>query len=424
MITRAPWDAVVVGAGPAGAVTSLLLARAGSRVALLDRHVFPRAKPCGDCLSPEATRVLDRLGVLPSIEALAPARLDGWRIQAQDGRSFSGTFERYAAGDARVRSALAIPRARLDAALLDAALDAGVVLHAPLRVDRLLRDGERVTGVIARDEENRETRFDARVVIGADGLRSVVARRAGATAPPGPLRKLSLTLHPRLRSDFTRGFGEMHVVDGGCIGIAPVEAGDEVAHNVTFVTLAPSRHGDPDETIDAMLRAASGLAERRDELCAALAGAPSRLASGPFDRPVRFAVADGLALVGDAAGYYDPFTGQGVYQALTGAERLAHVLGAALRSDALTVSASALRPYADWLMRTRRPARTVQRAIEYVTARPRLMARCTRALGRAPLFADTLVAVTGDLVPARSLIGRPLLSVATAFIETRSRSTA
>jgi menaquinone-9 beta-reductase len=424
MITGTVWDAVVVGAGPAGAVTSLQLARAGHRVALLERRVFPRAKPCGDCLSPEAARVLDRLGLLPQIDAAVPARLDGWRIWAPDGRSFRGTFERHARGDARVESALAISRERLDAALLDAALAAGVELHAPLRAERLLRERAAVTGVLARDEQNREVRFDARVVVGADGLRSIVARQADATAAPGPLRKLSFTLHPRLSTGFTGGAGEMHVVRGGCIGIAPVERGDGPLYNVTFVTLAPSPHGGARETIEAMLRAAPGLADRLPELRVALGECAKPLASGPFDRPVRYAVADGLALVGDAAGYYDPFTGQGVYQALSGGERLARVLDDALRTDARTIGADALAPYARWLARTRRPARTVQRAIEFVTSRPRLMARCTRALERAPLFADTLVAVTGDIAPARALVGRPLLSVAGAFIETRSRSTA
>ena len=69
------FDALIVGAGPAGSTTALLLARAGFRVALFDRNRFPRPKPCGDCLSPEASRVLQRLGLLNRIEDLQPTRL-------------------------------------------------------------------------------------------------------------------------------------------------------------------------------------------------------------------------------------------------------------------------------------------------------------------------------------------------------------
>ena len=69
------WDAIVVGAGPAGSATALLLARAGAKVLLLDRAKFPREKPCSEYLSPESTRVLQRLGaaVLDAVAAAAPA---------------------------------------------------------------------------------------------------------------------------------------------------------------------------------------------------------------------------------------------------------------------------------------------------------------------------------------------------------------
>src|SRR5690606_11921911 len=88
------------------------------------------------------------------------------------------------------------------------------------------------------------------------------------------------------------------------------------------------------------------------------------LASGPFDFPVRRVVADGCALVGDAAGYFDPFTGQGIYQAIASAELLAQEAAAALRAG--DVSAARLEAYARRRRALLRGARTVQRAIDEV----------------------------------------------------------
>lgn len=413
------FDVIVAGAGPSGAVTALGLARRGHRVLLLDRQTFPRAKPCGDCLSPEATRVLARLGLLGAVEALAPARLRGWRIWSPDGASFRGAFDVAARSDARVATAIAVSRERLDPALLAAAIDAGVELRAPMRVEQLLAEDGCCIGVVARSGARRY-RIHARLVVGADGLRSVVARRAGATRRPGPLRKLSFTLHPELPAGFTRADGEMHVVAGGCVGLAPVEARDPATHNLTFVaeTRVAGRlaRRDPAALMRSLLAAAPGLRDRLPALLDALARCGPPLASGPFDRPVRFVTGDGIALVGDAAGYYDPFTGQGVCHALTGAERLAAVAADALDASGDGVSARRLQSYARWATRTRRPARAVQRAIEFVTARPPLMNRFAVALDDAPAFADALIATTGDIAPVRSLAGAPLASLGLALL--------
>src|SRR6266704_4563799 len=88
------WDAVVVGAGPAGSATARLLAQAGARVLLLDRAAFPRDKPCSEYLSPQSTRVLERLGadVVAAVEAAAPARLFGMKLVAPSGRVAVGRF--------------------------------------------------------------------------------------------------------------------------------------------------------------------------------------------------------------------------------------------------------------------------------------------------------------------------------------------
>src|SRR5688500_10950956 len=111
-------DVIIVGAGPAGATTALLLARAGAGVLLLDRREFPRAKPCGDCLSAGASAILDRLGLTDAVHALPHARLRGWRISAPDGSTFSAKF-------AQRTCALAVERRLFDGVLVAAAVSAG-----------------------------------------------------------------------------------------------------------------------------------------------------------------------------------------------------------------------------------------------------------------------------------------------------------
>ena len=313
-------EVVIVGAGPAGAATALLLARAGRDVLLLDRAAFPRPKPCGDCLSIGATVLLDRLGILQRVIAGPHASVRGWRIVAPNGSAFEALFDCAAPG------ALAIERGVFDAVLLDAALAAGARFEqcAVTDVERDARG--RVRGVRSRDGIRV-----APITVGADGLRSIIARRLGACTRPGSLRKLSLTFHARVERG--SAVGEMHVGDGVCLGIAPV-AGDRC--NVTLV--ADSHRFGRDVAADphAFARAAlNALPRVRGRVTDAALRADAPLASGPFDRPVRRVSFDGAVLAGDAAGYYDPFTGQGVYQALASAFLLAPCIDDALhRGDA------------------------------------------------------------------------------------------
>ncbi|HEX6939162.1 MAG TPA: FAD-dependent oxidoreductase [Longimicrobiales bacterium] len=401
-------DVIVVGAGPAGSATALLLAGAGHAVALVDRERFPRAKACGDCLSAAAAPLLDRLGVLAAVEAERPARLRGWRIFSPAGSCFFGAFAD-TADDPRTATALALPRERLDHALVQGARARGAVFLPATHVTGIVRgrDG-RVAGVHGRGNDGTPAEMRARLVIGADGLRSVIARRLGLALPPGRLRKVSLTAHVRGVLDIDDA-GEMHVAPHACAGLAPVAAGDDPLCNLTLVVDA-RRHArglarDAEAFYWCMLRRFPRLGARLDAARAVAtdpaAPAPRLLASGPFDRPARDIVADGAALVGDAAGYYDPFTGQGIHQALAGAEILAEEADAALRAG--DVSARRLRRYARRHARLVRGARTLQRLIEFVISRPALADAAIRRLAAAPRAAAAIIAATGDLRSARTL---------------------
>jgi geranylgeranyl reductase family protein len=387
------WDAVVVGAGPAGSATALLLARAGARVLLLDRARFPRDKPCSEYLSPETTRVLARLGggVLEAVAAASHARLTGMKVVAPSGAAMIGRF-----GD---RFSFALPRTSFDTILLRAAEAAGAELREGVKVEELVYDGGAVGGVVARTGAGRRESHHARVVVGADGLRSVVARRLGGMRSSLP-RRVAFAAHVADVAGVT-DVGEMHIGRPGYVGLGPI--GDGVT-TVALVLPLRSVRRDPAvatrffEELDRFPRLAGRFGPRR--LVRGI------LATGPFAQWSRRPVAPGggALLVGDAADFFDPFTGQGIYSALRGAE-----LAAAAMLDTLATGAS-LRAYA----RARRHEFTgkwlLERLIALGVGWPALAEGVVGRLARRPDLADLLVRATGNCVPARRVLAPGVLA--------------
>jgi menaquinone-9 beta-reductase len=160
-------DVAVIGAGPAGSVAALVLARAGARVALVDKAVFPRDKACGDLVGPRGAQVLDELGV----RLAGAARVGDMRVVGPTGRSVRLPCR---PGRTYPGHGLALPRLALDQTLRDAALDAGTVAHTARAGPPILDDGR-----LAGFELSDGTRLRADAVIGADGATSRVATAAG-----------------------------------------------------------------------------------------------------------------------------------------------------------------------------------------------------------------------------------------------------
>jgi len=301
-------EVLVVGGGPAGAATAALLAQRGREVMLLEKASFPREKPCAEYLSPGVVDVLGRLGALDAVTAARPARPLGMRLctpRASALISYPDT--------GGPRRALGIPRPLLDGALLDHARGCGAHVRERVRALGADVEGGRVVGVRALSAAGPEL-LRARVVVAADGLRSAIARSLGLEMLVRRPRRLGLVA--RYAGAHRLGdYGEMHVGPGLYCGLAPV--GDGLV-NVGLV--GPLEVQPRGETIgqffERRLRALPGVARA---LGAARRVTPVR-GVGPLVRRVRRVAGPGYLLVGDAAGFLDPFTGEGVYRALRGAE--------------------------------------------------------------------------------------------------------
>jgi len=403
------WDAIIVGAGPAGAATALHLARSGARVLLLDRARFPRDKACSEYLSPETTRLLERLGegVLEAVERAAPARLYGMKVVAPNGAAMQGTFAARHGFSAPRPYSFALPRTAFDAILVAAAASAGAVVREGVAVlDLVLEDGA-VVGVVAKTGGGKREALRARVVVGADGLNSVVARRLGLARRAGP-RRIAFSAHVADVAGVA-DVGELHVSGCGYVGLGPIGGG--VTTVALVLPLAAVRRAGHTRDVRASffdeLERFPGLRGRFD---------PRRLVrpvlvTGPFARWTRRAVGPGggALLVGDAADFFDPFTGQGIYSALRGAELAAAALAGALaRPHPLT--GPVLAPY--------RAARRAAFAGKWVLERliglgvgwPALTDRVVGRLARRPDLADLLVGATGNFVPARRVLAPRLLT--------------
>lgn len=392
-------EVIVVGGGPAGASTAWALAREGVDVLLLDRARFPRDKVCAEYLSPQASRILSDMGILDQVEASGAAHLRGMRVRSPDGHSADGEFASRHHGFHGFRDkGLAIRRMKLDPIVLSSARKAGARVEESMRVTDLTRNGgARVSGVTVLDGDGATHALRARYVVGADGLRSVVGRRLNLvrTSRIWP-RRIALVTHYRNIQGVTN-IGEMHVDYGGYFGIVEVDGG---LMNVAVV-IPQSRArtiGDKTAFLEEWIASRPHLAER-------FIGA-ERLtpvhATGPFATASRRPWAPGAALVGDAADFFDPFTGEGIYAALRGGELLAPHLIEALGRE--KEEKRVLDGYDRARKREFGGKWKLERIVGMTIAYPWFINNAAKMLSQRKDLADLLVGVAGDFIPPRLVL--------------------
>ncbi len=296
------FDVIVAGGGPAGAVAALVLSRAGVRVAIFDRARFPRHKLCGDTVNPGALACLRRLGIG---EAAGSFAVRGMVVTGDAGVRVLGRYPRQVTGRA-------VLRRDFDDALLRFAARAGAHVEEEVAVRGLTMTGERVDGVHIVSRGGARGRVAANVVIAADGRQSSLARSLKlaryATAP----RRWAVGAY----LSGVRGMtdcGEMHIRGDKYFGVAPLPEG-----LTNFCVVTADRHAlaRPLDLLQSTMHVERVLCERFAP--AQFESAPVTL--GPLAVDGARAGVPGLLLAGDAAGFIDPMTGDGLRFAIRGAE--------------------------------------------------------------------------------------------------------
>jgi menaquinone-9 beta-reductase len=321
--THADYDVAIVGASLAGSAAAIMLARSGARVALVEKSPDPQAykKICTHYIQSSGVPTLERLGLVePMMQAGAlRSRIRSWTRW--------GMIEPPPGDD--IPSGINLRRRLLDPMIRGtAAQTPGVDLMMGHAVDELLRSGDEICGVRARDTQGQAVELCARLVVGADGRDSRVAKLSGVKTRTAPHGRIAYGAYYEGPPYDGHPCPTLWLMDPNMVGAFPTDSG------LTFYAVMPTKEHLPDFKADP--RAAL------EKMVSSVPGAPPILASRLVE-PVQGKVdmtnvihtpsAPGLALVGDAAGAVDPLWGVGCGFALQTSEWLADSVAPALAGE-------------------------------------------------------------------------------------------
>jgi geranylgeranyl reductase family protein len=382
---RLDCDVLVVGAGPAGSATAAALATLGRDVLLVESRSHPRPKACAEYASPRIVEELRRLGLADQAWQQDALPLNGMRVISGE----DAVDMRYCDADGP-RTAWGLARTAFDATLAAHAVGRG----ARLLEQTALEDvhwrggvggiGGRVKGALLRTADGRRS-VRCRWLIGADGARSRVAQRLSVERWVRAPRRLGLVAHYEGIPELAES-GEMHIGPGWYVGLAPLAGGR------LNVGMALPMNGDGRRAAKSRFQAAiDGIPAVAARLQGRKRLTPIRGAS-PIGHRVARAAGRGWMLVGDAAGFIDPFTGEGIYRALRSGRAAAEALavddeGSTSRYLAARRHAFAAKDALTWL-------------VQGMLAAPPLMSYALRNLAARPELASRMGSALGDCRPA------------------------
>ena len=387
-------DVAIVGGGPAGAVLAMRLARTGRRVVVLERSPAWRWRACGVFSSPASVEALRAAGVPPDLLGTTVRPIPAMRVEARSGAAFRLTY----GDDGSLRApAVGFDRSALDPALLELARSAGADV----------RTGSTVVSVeprrlVARPAAGRDSRpadrqieVSARVIVGADGVRSTVARALDVARPAWIGPRTGLTFHVADPSPAAPRDARMVVLDDAYVGLAPVPGGRVNVGIVLGGTWAGRlRREGAERVVGEVLRCVPRASDdpvdwSAPERCERIEGI------APLGHRVARRHGPDWLLVGDAAGFLDPFTGEGLHRALVSAS-----LAAAAIERHLDGVPGALAAYDRAVTRRFRSKDVLSLVVQAFLGRPPLFDYAARRLASRDAVRETMGLVMGDLVPA------------------------
>jgi flavin-dependent dehydrogenase len=375
----------VIGAGPAGTTTAILLAERGHDVVVLDKARFPRPKACAEYVNPAAAGVLWRIGIYADALVSGAAPVGGMTVVTE--RSARFTLD-YASGTPY--HAFGLSRERLDWLLLNRARRAGADVQEGCHVRRIERDssGELMVQV---SQAGCQWLLRPQLLIGADGRHSVVAQALGVARRVRWPQRIGLAAQYQ---DFPLAddHGEMHVSSEGYCGIAPQEqerVNVAMVLNLTDFRTRPRNRQSIADDFASKLAGFPGLLGRVRQ---ARRVSPVR-GVGPLAHRVTQVAGDGYLLVGDAAGFFDPFTGEGIYDALRGGELVADAASRALRAN--DVSSTGFADYRRARRYTFAAKRRAAWLMQLFLAHPALLSYAAVRIARRPDVASVMSGVLG-----------------------------
>lgn len=385
-------DVLIIGGGPAGLAAGIVCSRRGLRTMVCEKRSLPADKACGEGVMPTGMAYLERLGVKRYFRSGNYFPFEGIRYFSPKGKTARAAF--------REGAGWGIPRLELSRALLQRAMEFDCleirteVLAAPVGVESRKEPGRKEVNI-----GNDTVR--TRLLVGADGLNSTVRRWAGLQGSKGTHQRWGARQHFQI-APWSREV-EVHWNNGLEAYVTPC------GENLVGVAFLWDRKRHPrlpggDRLVPTLLEAFPVLNERFRNVPAG----DTALAVGPLQRNALRSTTDGVLLMGDAAGYLDALTGEGISLALAQALALEETVLPFLLVKKQMLTRKDLSAYERAYRHIVRPYYQMTNLVLGLSHSPILSEQAIRLLGRAPALFQSLLSANMGLIPLWQVIGKSM----------------